>query len=494
MDVHSSFLSVLLLTCWSGRLAYSMTLNSSNNIKRNSCITVGGPAEGSACVFPFNYNGVSHSYCTTVDDTKPWCSTKTDANNDHVSGVDTWGYCGDNCSGSRSTKVCSVTSGPGVGSPCVFPFNFMGVTHSNCTTVDDTKAWCSTQTDANNDHVSGVGAWGYCDDNCSGSGPTKVCSATSGPGAGSPCVAGCSTIDGDSVAWCFTETSWGYCDATCPVQGTVAPTTTEAPHQESCQCGVKGNSHTRIVGGHEAEKHEYPWQVGLVWRNRRRPMCGGTLISSNHVLTAAHCTVRRGTELQLPASTFQVLLGEHNIRDREFNRVDIAEIINHPDYKSFPRSHEENDYAILRLANPVPFTKKVSPACLPADLSATYAGVRATTTGWGALIQGGPSPNVLQEVDVTVITNAKCKSAYGGRISSNMLCAKDTGKDSCQGDSGGPIIAPENGRQALIGVVSWGWGCANPRYPGVYARVTEQMDWILANTAGTFSSTCKALN
>jgi len=425
MDVHSSFLSVLLLTCWSGRLAYSMTLNSSNNTKRDSCITVGGPAEGSACVFPFNFNGVSHS---------------------------------------------------------------------NCTTVDDTKAWCSTQTDANNDHVSGVGAWGYCDDNCSGSGPTKVCSATSGPGAGSPCVAGCSTIDGDSVAWCFTETSWGYCDATCPVQGTVAPTTTEAPHQESCQCGVKGNSHTRIVGGHEAEKHEYPWQVGLVWRNRRRPKCGGTLISSNHVLTAAHCTVRKGTELQLPASTIQVLLGEHNVADREFNRVDIAEIINHPDYKSFPRSHEENDYAILRLANPVPFTKKVSPACLPADLSATYAGVRATTTGWGRLIQGGPRPNVLQEVDVTVMTNAKCKSAYGGRISSNMLCAKDTGKDSCQGDSGGPIIAPENGRQALIGVVSWGWGCANPRYPGVYARVTEQMDWILANTAGTFSSTCKALN
>jgi len=437
MDVHSSFLFVLLLVCWSGQLTYG------NPIIRTSCTTVGGPASGSACVFPFNYKGVSYSNCTTVEDTKLWCSTKTDANDDHISGVDAWGYCDDSCSGSGSPTVCSATSGPGAGSPCVFPFNFGGVSHSSCTTIDgDTTPWCSTQTDANNDHVPGVGAW-------------------------------------------------GYCDASCPGEGTVAPTTTNAP-QESCQCGVKGgDSHTRIVGGHETEEHEYPWQVRLVWSNGQSHQCGGTLISSTHILTAAHCTVYRGTEQQWPASTFQVLLGEHKISDREFIKVDIAEIINHPDYKD---QSLESDYSILRLANPVPFTKKVSPACLPADLSATYAGVLATTTGWGDLTDGGSSPDVLQEVDVTVMTNDKCKSAYPGQITSNMICATDPGKDSCQGDSGGPMIAPENGRQALIGVVSWGKKCADPRWPGVYARVTEQIDWILANTAGTFSSTCKALN
>ena len=144
-----------------------------------------------------------------------------------------------------------------------------------------------------------------------------------------------------------------------------------------------------------------------------------------------------------------MLLGEHNIADREFNRVDVAEIINHPDYKSDPR-YEENDYAILRLSNSVTFTNEVSPACLPADLSATYAGVLATVTGWGNLRSGGPSPDVLQEVDVTVTTNAKCQSAYRGIITSNMICAADSGKDSCQGDSGGPLVAPENGRQALV--------------------------------------------
>ena len=185
-------------------------------------------------------------------------------------------------------------------------------------------------------------------------------------------------------------------------------------------------------------------QVGLVTPNGRTPWCGGTLISPTHVLTAAHCTLMAHPE---NASSIRVLLGEHNTDDSDFNRVDVAEIINHPEYSS---QTLDNDFAILRLANPVTFTNEVSPACLPADLSATYAGVLATVTGWGNLKSGGPSPDVLQEVDVTVTTNAKCQSAYRGIITSNMVCAADTGKDSCQGDSGGPLIAPENGRQALV--------------------------------------------
>merc|ERR1719234_1338675 len=482
------------------------------NLKRSSCITVSGPASGSSCIFPFNFKGVSHTKCTTIDgDSKPWCSTKTDAKDDHISGVGAWGYCDANCSDSGS-PVCSATSGPASGSTCIFPFNFDGVSYSGCATTDeDPRPWCSTQTDANNNHVSGVGAWGYCDGECSASDSgSTVCSATSGPASGSTCIfpfnfdgvsySGCATTDDDPRPWCSTKTdannnhvsgvgAWGYCDANCTGQGTVPPTvvTTITAPQESCQCGVKGgdSGSDYIVGGQETEEHEYPWQVGIVSRNSQRPWCGGTIISSTHVLTAAHCFEGES------ASSIQVLLGEHNVGDNDFTRVNVAEIIKHPDYKQDP--NYDNDYAILRLAEPVTFTNKVSPACLPADLRKTYAGVLATVTGWGTLSSGGNQPTVLQEVDVTVTTNAECDSAYGS-ITKNMICAADPGKDSCQGDSGGPLIAPENGRQALIGVVSWGNGCAERGFPGVYARVTEKMDWILANTAGAFSSTCRALN
>merc|ERR1712130_862848 len=432
-----------------------------------SCITNDGPAAGSACAFPFNFMGVLHSGCTQIDgDPTPWCSTQTDANNDHVSGVGAWGYCDASCplqetgetgsgsgstgeTGSGSGSVCSSTEGPAAGSACAFPFNFMGVTHFGCTTIDgDTRPWCSTQTDANNDHVSGVGAWGYCDASC----PIQETAATTTPAPATTAASG--------------------------------PVTTAAPG--TCQCGVKGGAaNGRIVGGQETEEHEYPWQVGLVSANGRSPWCGGTLISSTHVLTAAHCTAGSA------ASSIRVILGEHNIADSNFNRVDVAEIINHPDYNS---QTTDNDYAILRLANPVTFTNEVSPACLPADLSATFAGVLATVTGWGTLSSGGNQPTVLQEVDVTVTTNAVCNNAYGS-ITANMICAADSGKVPCQGDSGGPMIAPENGRQALIGVVSRVDGCFFfEGFPGVYARVTEKMDWILANTAGTFDSTCAALN
>ena len=208
------------------------------------------------------------------------------------------------------------------------------------------------------------------------------------------------------------------------------------------------------------------------------PLCGGTLISDTHVLTAAHCTVNEY------ATRISVLLGEHNIADDKFNRVDVAEIINHPNYDS---QTLDNDFSILRLSNPVTFTNEVSPACLPADMSNTYAGVTATVTGWGDLSTGGPSPDVLQEVDVTVTTNAECNNAYGGEITKNMVCAGDPGEDSCNGDSGGPLVAPENSRQAVvvtpskkllklilknrqIGVVSWGSDCGLEGFPGVYAR------------------------
>merc|ERR1712112_496303 len=325
------------------------------------------------------------------------------------------------------------------GSACVFPFNFMGVSHFACTTIDGDSPWCATQTDDNDD----IDWWG--------------------------------------------DAPWGYCDASCPMEDTTTTTTTTAT-TTTCQCGLKGGStntigNSRIVGGQDTELHEYPWQVLVSW-NGQIPWCGGTLISSTHVLTAAHCTDGD------TASNVKVLLGEHNITDSDFNRVDVAQIINHPNYI---RRTLDNDYAILRLANPVAFTNKVSPACLPADLDVTYAGDLATATGWGKLSWEGSNPDVLQEVNVTVTTNTECNNAWKGGITANMICATDYGKSVCNGDSGGPLMVPENGRQTVIGISSFVYpGCAVEGKPSGFARVTEKMDWILDNTAGTFSSTCAA--
>ena len=170
----------------------------------------------------------------------------------------------------------------------------------------------------------------------------------------------------------------------------------------------------------------------------------------------------------------------------------MAEVIADPKYNPQTVNH---DFSILRLARPVTFTSTILPACLPAEASPapTYAGRVATVTGWGTLSSGGAQPTVLQEVNVTITTNSACNAAYG-TITDMMVCASAPGKDSCQGDSGGPLVLEENQRHALVGVVSWGAGCAKPGYPGVYARTTHRMDWLLANTQGTYSSTCASLN
>merc|ERR1719422_2964349 len=257
---------------------------------------------------------------------------------------------------------------------------------------------------------------------------------------------------------------------------TEAPTTT-TESSSSCSCG-QVNRGTRIVGGQETEVNEYPWQVGLVSSWGTSPWCGGSLISNQYVMTAAHCT-----EGSSP-SDIRVLLGEHDISDAENYIVPISQIIDHPNY-NFPF----NDYSILKLTSPITFSETISPICLPAITSEQYVGVLATVTGWGRLSSGGSSPNVLQEVDVTVLSNADCKNSYS-EISEVHICAADNGKDSCQGDSGGPLIAPENGRYALIGVVSYGIGCAQPDYPGVYARVTTVKDWIQNVVTGTQDSNC----
>ena len=150
----------------------------------------------------------------------------------------------------------------------------------------------------------------------------------------------------------------------------------------------------------------------------------------------------------------------------------------------------DNDFAILKLQSPFSFNEHIQPACLPPLTS--YLDPSSTeelcfTSGWGYLKENGNSPQLCQHVQVPTITNEDCSNDYQDQprsITDSMICAGYRGvggRDSCSGDSGGPLVCNYGGSAVLAGVVSWGFGCGRPEYPGVYSRVTYVLDWILEN-------------
>ncbi|RVE69982.1 hypothetical protein OJAV_G00083040 [Oryzias javanicus] len=160
----------------------------------------------------------------------------------------------------------------------------------------------------------------------------------------------------------------------------------------------------------------------------------------------------------------------------------ITTLIVHPSYNSVTF---DNDIALLQLSSPVTFNSYISPVCLASTGSTFYSGINTWVTGWGRIGSGVslPSPQTLQEVQVPIVGNRRCKCSYGASsINDNMVCAGllEGGKDSCQGDSGGPLVIKQNNRWIQAGIVSFGRGCAEPNFPGVYARVSQYETWINA--------------
>ncbi|CAG0887922.1 unnamed protein product [Darwinula stevensoni] len=146
-----------------------------------------------------------------------------------------------------------------------------------------------------------------------------------------------------------------------------------------------------------------------------------------------------------------------------------------------------NDICELTLATALPLNGVTMKAvALPSQgqdyaerLLNLTAGTTVSVSGWGTLSAGGSSPTILQVVDVYTYTDSNCNSLLGGGVTSDMICAgvDEGGKDSCQGDSGGPLFLT-GGNQHLVGIVSWGYGCARPRQPGVYAQTSTHINWL----------------
>ncbi|XP_029920064.1 trypsin-like isoform X3 [Myripristis murdjan] len=213
----------------------------------------------------------------------------------------------------------------------------------------------------------------------------------------------------------------------------------------------------KVVGGYECPRHSVPYQVSL---NAGYHFCGGSLISSQWVVSAAHCYKSR----------VQVRLGEHDITVNEGTEqwIDSNKLIKHPHYNSY---NLDNDIMLIKLSRPATLNSYVQTVALPSRCP--VADENCMVSGWGNMAANGSKLQCLRQ---PIIDDRICRNAYPHLFTENMVCSgfMHGGASSCQGDSGGPLVC---GGQ-LQGVVSWGYECAMKGHPSVYARVCRYTSWI----------------
>ncbi len=264
-----------------------------------------------------------------------------------------------------------------------------------------------------------------------------------------------------------------------------------------------------FISGGEAvtDPSAWPWQVRLFdSTDRQSGFCGGSLISDQWVLTAAHCVVDAGE------TATSVVVGYDSIYQSKLTLVESEKIIANPQYGT----EEKGDLALIKLAKPLPDAKPIKIADPATEKALTSPGSKLIVTGWGALwdfkgfedamyirkgrkmvsprmlLSSGEllSPDQLRQVQIELIPAAECKQSYRAfgqavdeslDISANEICAGSPSgaKDSCYGDSGGPLVAPTADKSYVqVGIVSWGVQCGNPALPGVYSRISQFTSWI----------------
>nr|XP_006128516.1 coagulation factor XI [Pelodiscus sinensis] len=237
----------------------------------------------------------------------------------------------------------------------------------------------------------------------------------------------------------------------------------------------------RVVGGTVSSLGEWPWQVSLqVKSSTQKHFCGGSIISNQWILTAAHCI----DNLEIP-NLWRVYAGILKLseikEDTPFFRV--QEIVIHPQYVIAETGY---DIALMKLDRSMNFTDLQWPVCLPSKEERNTVYTNCWVTGWGYTKEQDDVQDTLQKVKIPVISTEECQTRYQQHmINDKMICAgyREGGKDACKGDSGGPLSCKHEEIWYVVGIISWGEGCARPEQPGVYTKVAEYADWIIEKTA-----------
>ncbi|MEU5978984.1 serine protease [Streptomyces sp. NPDC047315] len=209
-----------------------------------------------------------------------------------------------------------------------------------------------------------------------------------------------------------------------------------------------------VVGGTRAAQGEFPFMVRLSMG------CGGSLLTQQIVLTAAHCVSGSGNNTSITATA-----GVVDLQSSSAIKVRSTKVLQAPGYNGTGK-----DWALIKLAQPINLpTLKIAE-------TAEYNSGNFTVAGWGAAREGGAQQRYLLKATVPFVSDATCRQAYPGLVNNEEICAglPQGGVDTCQGDSGGPMFRRDNANAWIqVGIVSWGQGCARPNYPGVYTEVSN---------------------
>ncbi|KAL3987701.1 hypothetical protein ACER0C_014816 [Sarotherodon galilaeus] len=243
--------------------------------------------------------------------------------------------------------------------------------------------------------------------------------------------------------------------------------------------GLLGNEvRSSIIDAEDAEKERWPWMVHLNMTssgsNRVKWRCGGTIVAKHWVLTSAHCLANNPDHRR----SF-VTVGAYQLQKAAKSYMAIANFVPEFDYQDLGNGNYKNDIALIKLKNPIQFSKDVAPVDLP-DKDDTFGpSAECWITGWGEVGNGVPlkDPETLQQLKISIISQSTCKGRFP-QIAPNTLCTSDSkGRGACKGDYGGPLVCRKGGKFVQVGIMSSG-GCGSNDRPGVCTEVAKYLTFI----------------